>query len=79
AGQLVTPRRLLQALEPESGGLTPLPPSAVLFKYKKLDHRDSGNVIALAICQPCRLPSPNDVGQGCFWQLVRFLAKTTPP
>ncbi|MGF1614491.1 MAG: hypothetical protein ACFCVA_11445, partial [Gammaproteobacteria bacterium] len=39
AGQLVTPRRLLQALEPESGGLTPLPPSAVLFKYKKLDHR----------------------------------------
>jgi hypothetical protein len=39
AGQLVTPRRLLQALEPESGGLTPLPPLPTLFKYKKLDHR----------------------------------------
>lgn len=39
AGQLVTPRRLLQALEPESGRLTPLPPSPTLFKYEKLDHR----------------------------------------
>ncbi len=35
-GQLVTPRRRLQVLEPEAGRLTLIPPSPVVFKYKNL-------------------------------------------